>query len=509
MKSNTHCRYIDSQSSVCLGISRFSHAIALAILVIACCMGSACSDDEEFIGGNDASLRFSADTISFDTVFTDVGSATQIFKIYNTSSKGVRLASVKLATGGSSGFRINLDGQHGTQFSDVEIYHGDSLFCFVEVTVDPHDSDSPILITDSLLFNIDGGKTYKVMLQAWGQDVVVISDSLITTDTTLTSPRPIVIMDSIVVAPDATLTVAQGTMLCFHKGAELAVHGRIICEGTAEKPIIMRGDRTDKLFPYLPYDRLDAQWGGVTLYPESFGNIFSHCDIHSGSYGIVAHESTTDDMKCEITNSIIHNVVGHGLFLHGAWADITGCQITNAGAGCVTVIGGETLFTHCTIAQLYPWSADRGPALQFSNVADNTEYPLRQIEFRNCIITGYSNDEVYGSRMQDSDADFNYMFRNCLVNTKITEADEPYFIDCKFDVEDKKKKNSDDEQPPLREANFRLVDTYNYDYDFALDSLSVARQMGNGAYVTPAAQYDLRGILRPSDSPDAGCYQSE
>ncbi|MBQ8674893.1 MAG: right-handed parallel beta-helix repeat-containing protein [Bacteroidaceae bacterium] len=489
---------------------------ALSAVMVASSLATlSCMNDEEFLSGPQSPITFSVDTVSFDTIFTGIGSATKDFKVYNPNSKGVRLASVRLGSGGSSGFRLNLDGQYGTQFTDVEIYHGDSLYCFVEVTVDPHDSDSPILLTDSLLFTVEHGNTYKVMLQAWGQDIVVMRNIAIETDTTIAGTRPIVIMDSIVVAPDATLTVAQGTMLCFHKGAELAVHGRIICNGTTEKPIIMRGDRTDKLFPYLPYDRLDAQWGGVTLHPESFGNIFSHCNIHSGSYGIVAYESTGEDMKCEITNSIIHNVAGYGLFLHGAWADITGCQITNAGAGCVTVIGGETLFTHCTIAQLYPWNADRGPALLFSNVADNTEYPLRQIEFRNCIITGYSNDEVYGSRMQDSDADFNYMFRNCLVNTKITEADEPYFIDCKFDVEDKKnntkdegQKTKDENQPHLREANFRLVDTYSFNYDFALDSLSVARQMGNAAYVSPAAQYDLRGTLRPTINPDVGCYQS-
>lgn len=45
----------------------------------------------------DAALVFSRDTVVFDTVFTTVGSATRNFKVYNFSSKAVRISSIQLA----------------------------------------------------------------------------------------------------------------------------------------------------------------------------------------------------------------------------------------------------------------------------------------------------------------------------------------------------------------------------------------------------------------------------
>ena len=479
--------------------------------VVSCVVASCSSDDEEFTSSASTQITFSADTISFDTVFTTIGSATKIFKIYNPNSKGVRFTSVRLGSDGSSGFRVNLDGQYGTQFTDVEVYHEDSLFCFVEVTVNPHDSDSPILITDSLLFSVENGRTFSVQLQAWGQDVVMLHAPVFTSATdTLTATRPVVVTDSLVVGPGATLTIAAGTTLCFHKGAGVSVHGTIVCDGTQERPIILRGDRTDKLFPYLPYDRLDAQWEGIRLHPESYGNRFTHCDIHGGNYGIVAETSDPQQAKCNIESCILHNVAGPALYLFNTKAEIANTQISNALGGCATVIGGNTLFTHCTLAQFYPWSAQHAPALQFANVADEKEYPLQQIEFRNCIITGYSDDEVYGSRMQDSDAAFNYMFRNCLVNTVISDDIAEYFPGCMFDQDTKEKETdeADDTPTPRRESNFVTIDTENFYYDFRLDSLSAARKLADPTYSVGICTTDMLGTQRPAEHPDAGCYQS-
>lgn len=473
-----------------------------------------CSEDEEFTSASDAYIYFSRDTISFDTVFTDVGSATKEFTIYNPNKKGVRLSSVRLGSNGSSGFRINLDGQYNTQFSDVEVYHEDSLFCFVEVTVDPHDSDSPVMITDSLLFTLENGVVQKVILEAYGQDVIVMKDLIISNDTTFSPSRPIVVHDSLVVADSATLTINAGTVLCFHKYAGLHVHGSVKIEGTMENPVILRGDRTDKLFTYLPYDRLDAQWEGIVLFPESHDNVFNYCNIHGGNYGIVANGNTAAADKYTIRNSIIHNVAGDGLFLQNCVANISNTQISNAGGNCVTVIGGSTHFVHCTIAQFYPWNASHGSALYFANVYDETAYPLEIIEFDNCIITGNSSDEVYGSRMKDSDAAFNYLFYNSLVNTVITDDDEPYFINCVFDQEKNEHRQSSsdtqsNEDETIRGANFRIIDTDVYYYDFRLDSLSAARGLGDGKLTPADCRYDLNGIQRPESNPDAGCYQYE
>jgi len=493
----------------------------IVLVFITLCTTISCSDDEQFSDLPDSHIYFSTDTVSFDTIFTGIGSTTRELIIYNPNNKGVRLSSVRLGSGGSSGFRINLDGHHNTQFTDVEIFHEDSIFCFIEVTINPHDSDSPFLITDSLLFTMPNGTTYKVMLDAYGQDAVNLKAQTIIADTLMAPTRPVVIHDSLVVAEGATLTIAPGSTLCFHKGASLRIRGTLVCNGQLDQPIVLRGDRTDRLFSYLPYDRLDGQWEGITLYPESHNNLFNYCDIHSGNYGIVAPNEKDktisndydedEEQKCIISNSTIHNVAGDGLYLQRTKSYIYNTQISNAGGNCVTIIGGTARFIHCTLAQFYPWNATHGAALFFTNQSEDVPYPLNLIEFTNSIITGYANDELFGSRMTDSDAAFNYHFQNSLINTIVSDEEMIDFPNCVFELSGTDKIENDKKDEPVgeRSTQFRIIDTENYIYDFRLDTLSTARGIADGQLTPSECRYDLNGVLRPENHPDAGCYQFE
>ena len=486
--------------------------LLLFIIIIAAitAMTASCTDDEEFTSGSDMRLEFSCDTLRFDTVFTTIPSATHRFKIYNRNDRGLYLPSVRLASGGQSGFRLNLDGQTGTSFTDVSINHDDSLFCFVEVTVPAHNSDTPLLLSDSIQFIHTDGTIQQVVLEAYGQDIIMLRDCHITDSLTLSGIRPYVIYDSLSINPGATLTLTPGTTLCFHSGASLAVRGTLIAQGTTDQPVTFRGDRTDHLFTYLPYDRTDSQWGGITFYAESHGNRLVNCDIHGGSYGV---RGISQD-SLYILNTAIHNVAGDALCLTDSRAVIHGVQLSNAGGNCATVIGGTIDFTHCTLAQFYPWASSHGSALYFANVADGEVHPLHQLQFVNSIITGYSHDEVYADRMPDSDAPFNYQFSGSLVNTVLTDADQPYFTQCLLDtIGDTSyrrltEKELEAPRPMPREGNFHLLDLDNYIYDFALDSLSLA--IGLGIDNVPAdCQTDMRGTRRPNRHPDAGCYQKK
>ena len=164
----------------------------------------------------------------------------------------------------------------------------------------------------------------------------------------------------------------------------------------------------------------------------------------------------------------------------------------------MTLIGGHSQFLHCTMAQFYPWDASRGSALYFCNVKNDTIYPLENADFINCLITGYADDEVYGSRLENNDAAFNCRFINCVLNTDIeNESSKDYFVNCISEKE---------ENETFKSSNFRCIDTENYLYDFRLDSLSIARKAGDGSFYE-YAPLDKDGILRPAVNPDAGCYQ--
>ena len=505
--------------------------ILAAIMIAAAMALVACNEEEAFTSDSSARLYFSADTVKFDTVFTQIGSATRRFQIFNGSKdKGIVLPMVRLGSDGKSGFRMNLDGRSGTRFTDVEVLHGDSLFCFVEVTIDPHDSDSPILLTDSILFTLPGGKVQKVMLEAYGQDVIVMHAQHITEDVTLDARRPYLIYDSLVVDSGGVLRLMPGTTLCFHAGSGMKVYGQLTAEGTAAKPVTMRGDRTDRLLSDLPYDLTAGQWEGITLCSQSKPSTLKYCDIHGGNYGIAA--DGIDSLY--VLNTIIHNVTGDGLRFKDCTAKIRGCQISNAGGYCALVIGGNIDFAHCTIAQFYPWSGMHGGALYFANVEEEEEgrdmaHPLTRLTFFNSIITGASKDEIYGTRMADSDAAFNYLFAGCLINTVVDgkdctadvashlymlnesyqfDNDSIHFIACQLDtVGDKAKPSKDDKKVTRpREGNF-LFNVEGYEYVFTLDSLSAARQLGIGSITPPDCSVDIKGNARNQERPDAGCYQ--
>ena len=131
----------------------------------------ACDGLEENYSTNpNLRLSFSTDTLSFDTVFTTIGSATKKVMIYNRNKDALNIRSIMLASGGVSGFRLNVDGRKGDYFDNVGILGEDSMFVFVEVTVDPMEANQPFLIQDSIVFMTNNQKQ-SVLLEAFGQNV--------------------------------------------------------------------------------------------------------------------------------------------------------------------------------------------------------------------------------------------------------------------------------------------------------------------------------------------------
>lgn len=149
-----------------------------------------------------------------DTVLTGIPTSTRQLKVYNPNKKALLISSIVLADAGKSGFRINVDGIKGNQFSDIEIAGEDSLYIFVEATLPQQDNADIRFIKDSILFQLNGIRQ-EVKLQAYAQDAFTFRGKVIEKDTLITSQRPILIYDSISVAPDAHLTLAAGTPFVF------------------------------------------------------------------------------------------------------------------------------------------------------------------------------------------------------------------------------------------------------------------------------------------------------
>ncbi len=452
---------------------------------------SSCSDEEQFTVDKNAQLTFSQDTVSFDTIFTGITSTTEVVQVYNKNSKGLRITNAKLESGGTSGFMINVDGQNGTSINDVQVLKKDSVFLFVKVNIPTSSSMKPTKLTDKVIFTLENGVQQEVVLEAFGQNMQSLQAEVLKGDKVMTANElPYVVYDSLVVAEGASLCMKEGTTLYFHNGASLIVHGSLKVEGTLEKPVVLRGDRLDKMFDYLPYDRLENQWGGVYLSPSCQGCDINYADIHSGNYGLVCEDVKG---KVNISNSIIHNVAGYGLYLKECETLVTNTQISNSKYDCVGIYGGTADFYHCTMAQFYPWKVDRGNAIYVSNYIGEEKHLVQSVNFYNCLATGYADDEVYGNPGEQA---LNLNFYHCVLLTDVNDA--TYFHDCIGESKD---------AATYKEKNFMTFDTHAYFYDFRLDPISVAR---GKAATTYSALYpvDRLGVER-GEKPDAGCYQTQ
>ena len=368
---------------------------------------------------------FAADTLDLGLIFTDEPSATSRMVVYNPHSKGLNISHIAITGEAASRFRMNVDGMSGESFSDVEIRAKDSIFVFVETTLPEHAGNEPKEITASLDFTTNG-VTRSVVLSATGQNVRRLSGVTFSESTSLTAERPYQIYDSIVVAQEATLTIPAGTTLHFHDKAMLIVRGRLVCEGTAEAPVNMCGDRTGNVVGDISFDIMSNQWTGVFFTDGSKGNLISHTDIRNTRQGV-----TADGAELTIVNSRLHNSGGNILEAYHSRIRALGSEFAEAGGGLVYLQGGEHEFSGCTFANNYLFTAISGPALAFAHVNSDPEtggddesgLPYLKADITNSIIYGLGADFSHGS-LEGTDV----RVRRCLIRAEGEDDNE--FIDC-------------------------------------------------------------------------------
>jgi hypothetical protein len=148
----------------------FLFFVGLAITV------SSCRQDFVFEPST-GDLVFSKDTIYLDTVFANIGSSTYTLKVYNKSSKDIKIPTIQLGKGLTSKYRMTVDGMTGENnriFHDVELLAKDSMYIFIETTAGIGDANpSDFLYTDQIEFD-SGANLQKVELVTLIQDAYFI-----------------------------------------------------------------------------------------------------------------------------------------------------------------------------------------------------------------------------------------------------------------------------------------------------------------------------------------------
>lgn len=468
----------------------------IILLLLAVIFIVSCSDDDSFTSSPANRLTFSTDTVKMDTLFSNVPSAAKSFWVYNNSGDGLRCSSIRLERGASSGFRVNVDGIYlgeGTNYqtNEVEIRNKDSVRVFVEVTLPTASAATPTYSDDNLIFTLESGIEQSVNLNAWAWNARQLRNVEISKDSTISSDgTPIIIYGGIKVDSAATLTIAPGTSLYFHADAGIDVYGKLISQGTVESNVVLRGDRIDKMFDYLPYDRVPAQWLGVHFHESSYDNSIDYTDLHSANTGIEIDSSDVNRQKLTLSHSTVHNCQGYGIYAANAKLTVSNCQITNTLNDCIGIVGGDVTINNSTFAQFYPFDARRGSAFAFSD-----SYPIVKLNVLNSLITGYADDVLSGS-ITDTTIAKNWLFDHCIIRTpKIETNDSLQFTNVVYeDVKD---------TTTMGEKHFVKIDADNQYYDFRLDSVSAAI----GKADPQTALSDDRNGIRRDDKPDVGAYE--
>lgn len=446
---------------------------------------TACIEDDFTTSSNDV-LTFSKDTVTFDTVFTDLGTPTARLQVYNKADKSINISEIRFLNEDSR-FQLNVDGMSGTSFKDVEIRGGDSIYIFIECFIESTSANEPYLVEDKLMF-LTNGVAQEVQVEAYGQNVTRLKNFRIESDTRFTAERPYVIFDSLIVDKGATLMIEPGTKLLFHDKASMTIKGRLEAVGTQGNMIQMRGDRLDNVLPDVSYDIMAGQWHGIRIESDSYDNRMEYVDMRSTEIGLKVDScGNLERQKLLLLNSWLHNSQSSVIESKYAWIDAYGCCFSESARAVVALYGGKHHFSQCTIANNYLFSAIMEPMLSLFNCLpdkrDSEENPLMSASFENCIIYGLTTELNEGDLTGS-----NVFLRNVLLRSE--GSDDDNFINCVWGAD------------PL----FYTV-REDYIFNYRLRNESPAIGAGNEAYVIPLYQYDIYGLNRLGNgAPDLGAY---
>lgn len=458
----------------------------IAIGLILLNFNTSCKKSNLLSKGN---LAFSKDTVVFDTVFTTIGSTTQQLKIYNKESRSVLIEEVQLMGGSNSPYRINLDGLSGTQFSALELEGKDSLFLFVEVTLDPNGGNLPMVVEDSIRFRTNGKDQY-IILAAWGQDMYYhysnLSGDAIDWDTNegvWPNDKPHLIYGAAFIDEGKTLTIPEKTKIYMHKNSFLYVYkGTLNIEGSLGNEVVIQGDRLED-----DYDDVQGQYYGV-YFNEAKPSTINYAIIKNGTTGVHiekdGNNGSTPTVK--ITNTKIYNHASYGILnFAGGKVEVENSVISNNGYHAfINIAGAGFSFKHCTITG-YATGQTQLPAMGISDF-----YKDNQNNFAVDFVGSVENCIIYGNQTSEVALNFDNLgtntlnFSHCLIKMDTPSADANMYTNIAWNL-----------SPEFK-------DTQLFDYEINSNSGAI------GKGITSSIAVDIKNKPR-ANPPTVGAYEFE
>lgn len=501
--------------------------IALLLLSIILLSFCSCRSDFETVASS-GELAFSKDTVYLDTVFTNLSSSTYGLKVYNHSKNDINIPQIKFNKGLESKYRMSVDGTQGNQgkiFENITVLAKDSLYIFIETTVETDNTTTKeFLYTDQIEFD-SGSNLQKVELVTLVQDAILLypsknndgtnetipigkekvngfyldkNDPIHGNELHFTNQKAYVIYGYATVPEGETVIFDAGSRVYFHansgliisKNASVNINGSQSTTDKLENEVIFSSDRQQPDFAFIP-----GQWGTVWLQNGSTNNSIRNLTLKNATVGLLVDGN--DETTTSIKNTQIYNCTHYGIQAKNALINGENIVINYTGqASLACTYGGNYKFTHSTFNN--NWSSPEQLAVYISNYIEDAApktKDLTEAAFNNCIIYGsYSNEMILD---QKPEALFNYQFNNCLI--KFNNFNNKYAADplYQFDTDPLHYNGIIRNQDP----KFLNPNINN----FNIDSSSSAFAKGNSAYLIPL---DILGINRTTP-PDLGAYQNK
>ncbi len=422
------------------------------IILSLICLISACEDNEAYNHDPNFQLSFSLDSLTFDTIFSGLPSTTKQLKVYNRSSKAIYLDEIDLIN--DEAYRLNINGVVGNSVKQVYIPAKDSLYIFVELSVQDNDQDSPRLIEDYIQFKFNS-RVQRFLLKSWAQDIIRFENNELQSQV-WTKNRPYFIDEDLYLNQNQTLTIQAGSKVYFQKNAGLHIHGNLNINGSFEDVVFFGSHRREEL-----YDNVPGQWDGLYFYADSKDNFISHLHLENAIKGITA-QSDNNNNRIEIEYSQFLNFTTTGISSHNFNLKMHDVIVYNCGEECIRLEGdGNFNLAHCNFINYWQLSSRNKPVLSY--IVNNKN----ELKLHNSIIWGTKSNEIEINQIEaveikntliklseDKQNSLSNIFENCIFNT-----------DPEFANKNEHNYNLRDSSPLIDKANTEIAIFYPIDFN--------------------------------------------
>ncbi len=381
---------------------------------------------KDLVFDNTAVIEFQADSVHFDTAFTSTTTATRKLLLYNTSDKSVNINRLYLENGENSYFRMGIDGQTGYDLRDIVILPNDSSYVFISATISSNSDSIPFLVMDKLVAETDGGSS-SCLIDAYGQNAVFYTDSIISVNTSWTKDLPIVLIGDVLVNEGVVLNIEAGARIYTQSKKFLYILGTLNATGTETDSILFQGNRLDRDY-FLDADHA-GEWGGIYLGKPSHDNFLEHVYIKNASVGIYVDSIPTQGhYKLRMRKSTVFNCLGQGIYSFESSIDLQNCRLISNNVNLAMVKGGELYMNHCTLGGYsVPFNPHSSTNQSVSMVLLN--YFIDQnVLFPGSLTAKIYNSAITGSLANEatidsvSSAGFDLELRNVLMQTETPQS---------------------------------------------------------------------------------------